>query len=232
MSKFKEILCYLIKEEKDIHAGRLCQMHFYASLVAALTALLMTIQNIRNDSRVMAMATTVLVAGMCVNLFVTGILRNYRLSSVLIVSLSGIILSGFVVYGGNEGFACLWILLVPMVSVTLVGVLPGLILSLYFMLFVLGLFYSPLRELIAHKYTQAHMQRFPVLYACDMFLALYISLQKEYYYRRMKEKSFFDELTGAYNRNFFQEQMEKTEIINGDRLTVLMIDLNGLKKSE
>ncbi|MCF0140947.1 MAG: GGDEF domain-containing protein [Mogibacterium sp.] len=231
MNKFKETFSYLMQEDKDLNVSRISQTHFYASLVMAVTALIMTIQNVRNESWVMAVATTVLVVGMVINLYITGVLRNYKVSSVLITILAGILLSAFVIIGGNEGFACLWILLVPMLAVTLLGIVPGVALSLYFMVFILILFYTPLREIIVQKYTVAHMQRFPVLYACDMFLSLYISLQKEYFYRKMKEKSFLDELTGAYNRNSFQDQMTKTEILNSEHLSVLMIDLNGLKKA-
>ena len=230
MEKMKEQMIYLMKNDGDVSNARLCHTHFYASLVMALTSLVMTIQNVRNDSWAMAGATTALCAGFLLNLFISGVLKNYTVSVAVLVLLAGSVLSAFIITGGNQGFACLWVLIVPLVAVFLLGVIPGTILSLYFMIFILVMFYTPLNAMIADKYTTAHMQRFPILYACDMALSLLTSLKREFFYRKLKENSFYDELTGIYNRNFCMNQIEKAEIINGNNLTVIRIDVNGLKK--
>ena len=163
MNELKETLRYLLQKEDDVNVEKMCKTHYYVSLIMAITAFVMTVQNIRTNSMDMAIATTILVIGMMLNLFHIKFYNNYKVSCIILSILSGIILSAFVIVAGNQGFACLWTLLVPLLAIPLVGVIPGTALCFYFLLFILIIFYTPLNYLVMDKYTTAHMQRFPVL---------------------------------------------------------------------
>lgn len=47
--------------------------------------------------------------------------------------------------------------------------------------------------------------------------------------RRMEYLSYHDQLTGLYNRRFFDEELKRLDVIRNFPLTLLMADVNGLK---
>ena len=85
--------------------------------------------------------------------------------------------------------------------------------------------------MIEGKYTDSFSVRFPVLYACVFVIAVFIALQKEYFNRKAHILSYVDELTGAYNRRYFLETVDKEKIKNSKDLSLVMIDVNGLKQA-
>lgn len=83
-----------------------------------------------------------------------------------------VIFSWYAVVGGNDGFAILWILLVPSVSLLAFGFREGIFLSVYFALFLAALFYTPLRRYVQYDYGEIFMFRFPILYFVDVLTSL------------------------------------------------------------
>ncbi|UMZ72967.1 PAS domain S-box protein [Natranaerofaba carboxydovora] len=64
----------------------------------------------------------------------------------------------------------------------------------------------------------------------NVFMALVkdITARKEAE-ERIKYLSFYDSLTGLYNRNFLNEDMERKDTIRQLPISIIMVDLNGLK---
>lgn len=207
----------------------ICKKNLVASISLCVAATIMLILNIMNDSVVMTHCSIILVVGFFVSAVFAGILKNAVISKMIIGALVCFVLSVFAISGGNEGFAILWILLVPILAVGLLDVEVGLIISTYFLLFLIALFYSPLNYVIEGKYTDAFCSRFPVLFACDYVMSLYLSLQREYYYRTMRNHSYLDELTQVFNRRYFIEHMSVVKYEEVANIAVLVFDLNGLK---
>ncbi|MCR4798161.1 MAG: response regulator [Lachnospiraceae bacterium] len=76
----------------------------------------------------------------------------------------------YTVCGVNEGFATLWTLIVPLAFCYFASVKSGIILSFYFEILYVLLFYTPLRSYVEGYYSETFMNRMPVLYLCGVLL--------------------------------------------------------------
>lgn len=217
---------YLLKNDSK----SLCRSRCVVSLVLCIAAALMLIMNLKNHSMTMAYASIVLVVGFVASAVVAGVFKKEKLSAVIIAMLVALVLSAFAITAGNEGFAALWILLVPLFAINILGVVPGIILSTYFLVFLFVLFHSPLSSVVQGKYTVAFLSRFPVLYMSDYLIASYYSLQREYYHRRLKLDVYVDGFTGAFNRRYYMQTLQEMEKQNAQDYGLVMVDLNGLKR--
>lgn len=184
----------LKNESKD-----LCRSRCIVSVVLCVAAALMLVMNIKNHATMMSFASIVLVVGVAISAFVAGVLRKETLSAIIIAGLVALVLSAFALTGGNEGFAVLWVLLVPLFAINILGVVSGLCLSVYFLIFLFILFHSPLSSLVQDKYKVSFLTRFSILYLSNFLIASYYSLQREYYHRCLKLDVYVDGLTGAFN---------------------------------
>lgn len=205
-----------------------CKARTTVSVILCLAAAVMMVLNFKNNSMVMAYSSVVLVAGFLVSAFFSGLLKKSFASGVIIALLVGFVLSVFALTGGNEGFAILWVLLVPLFSISLLGVVPGLVVSTYFMVFLFVIFATPIKVSMADKYSSSFISRFPVLYMCDYAIATFFSLQRVYYHKKLEYQAYSDGLTGLYNRRYFMENLLKYN--NENEYSIIMVDLNGLKR--
>lgn len=97
--------------------------------------------------------------------------KKYVGTAIMAVTIA-VMFSWYAIVGGNDGFAILWILLVPSLSFLTVGTRQGSILSLYFVFFLAVLFYTPLRQCLQYDYGEIFMFRFPLLYGVDVLTSL------------------------------------------------------------
>lgn len=114
----------LKNESKD-----LCRSRCIVSVVLCVAAALMLVMNIKNHATMMSFASIVLVVGFAISAFVAGVLRKETLSAIIIAGL------------------------VPLFAINILGVVSGLGLSVYFLLFLFVLFKTPLCSLVQDKYT-------------------------------------------------------------------------------
>ncbi|MCR5742586.1 MAG: GGDEF domain-containing protein [Lachnospiraceae bacterium] len=227
MKTFREIWRIITLKYKDDNANK-CKRYAFLSMTICIAASIMLVQNMMINSRAMMITSIILVVGSLISMFSAYVFKMGRLSSFLLAALLIGVFTVFPITGGNEGFAPLWLLLIPMFSVSLFGVWMGLFMALYFMVLLIVLFYTPLNVMVKDLYTSNFLMRFPVLYIVDVFVAMYISFRTEYYYNKVIIASYTDDLTKIYNRRFFLESVEK-EIKNNNDFCIVVMDVNGLK---
>lgn len=222
---------FRILSERDIvnkdYEKNICRSRMFVSIILAISALLMFVMNIINHSTLMVYSSAVLVVGFIISAVVAGVFKAGNISAIIIALLVGFVLSIFAISGGNEGFAILWVLLVPLFSISLLGIVPGLVVSTYFLVFLLIIFSAPLQHNFTDYYSTFFINRFPVLYFADYAIATYFSLQREYLQKKLMYQAYSDGLTGLYNRRYFMEQLNS--IKPSDVFSLIMVDLNGLK---
>lgn len=206
----------------------LCKSRAVVSIVLCIAASFMLVMNLKNQSMAMAYSSIVLVVGFLLSAIFAGLLKKEKLSGIIIAGLVAFVLSVFALSGGNEGFAILWILLVPLFAINLLGIAAGFWVSTYFLVFLFVLFYTGINVYVADKYTASFISRFPILYLSDYLIATYFSLQREFYYRSLKVQVYSDGLTGAYNRRYCMEYLKSLEGTNSE-YAIVVLDLNGLK---
>lgn len=229
MKHLKEFSQVFKLGSKLTNKSQACTIYAVSSLMLAIISSVMTIMNIRREFYVMAIATAILAVVLLLCSYLSGILKREILPSTI----SGIcilfIFSYFAVSGQNEGFAILWVLLIPLFSTSILDMRIGISLSIYFLIFSIVLFYTPLKEYVADSYSVSFTERFPVLYLCAFMVSMFLFLQKEFYSRKLHLKSNMDELTGIYNRSYFTHFILHSPLSEKENTCIMLIDINGLK---
>lgn len=115
------------------------------------------------------------IAGLAMLFFVR--IRRNRTGAVVTAFIAVVVLFTYEIVTESHGFPIFWTLLLPLAFCYLASVKTGILLSLYFLVLFLLLFYTPLRDVIAVQYSDVIAQRFPILYLADVALTAYIMVQ-------------------------------------------------------
>ena len=200
------------------------------SAIVCLTAGIMLVMNIMRHSTLMTMTSVILVAGFACTGILAGVFNKTRISTIIMAALLTGVFTVFPISGGNEGFAVLWLLLIPLFSISLFGMRIGIGMNIYFTVLILLLFYSPMNIHISGLYTENFMHRFPILFITDLATSQTLALSNEYYYKVNRLQVFTDDMTGVYNRRYFIELLGDPACLKND-LCISVIDVNGLKET-
>lgn len=158
----------------DIFVGARKDRNIRASLLLGISVfiggMVMTIFNILSHRGVVTVSTALIsLIGLLITIDIK--VKHRRKGVVWGVMFIGLgIFTYYSVTGANDGFAILWTLLVPMAVCFLIGTKYGIVLSIYYELLFIVLFYTPIRSHMAQFYSQTFMNRYPVLYFIDAFI--------------------------------------------------------------
>lgn len=152
------------QERKE--AKHLLTLRRYIQSSVMLTGffLIMSAVNIYQKSWVMFGTTFLGAVVSCVFGIIGGCRKKEEIVGTGISVCVIIMFSFYALTGGNDGFAILWILLIP-AAMPLLNFRSGMLVSSYFLIFLFLLFYSPLSGLIQYEYGEIFCVRFPLLYA-------------------------------------------------------------------
>jgi len=151
-----------------------CSKNVAMFLIVCISAGIMLMMNIIRHSLLMTMTSVILVAGFAVTGILAGVFKKSKISSAIMAVILTIVFTVFPISGGNEGFAVLWVLLIPLFSISLFGLKIGISMNIYFTLLILALFYTPLNVYISELYTDNFIHRFPVLFIADSVTAQFL----------------------------------------------------------
>lgn len=204
-----------------------CKSKANSALFLMLISMILTLLNVYSGWWFMAGTTAILILGFAAASFFASNLNEPRLSAGVMAVMVGFIFSVYIVTGENEGFAALWVLLVPLIGANLLNMKSWLLLGAYFQILLILLFYTPYRTQMAAYYSNTFLVRFPILYFCSFGSSAILTLQRQYYVNLVKRNGNRDTLTDLWNRNAFVKYMNVNQ---GNRdLCVAFMDLNGLK---
>lgn len=153
-------------EQERKEAKHLLTLRRYIQFSIMLTGffLIMSAVNIYQKSWVMFETTVLGAVVACVFAIIGGCKKKESIVGAGICVCVIIMFSFYAVIGGNDGFAILWILLIP-AAMPLLNFYSGILVSSYFLIFLFLLFYSPLSVLLHYEYGEIFCVRFPLLYA-------------------------------------------------------------------
>lgn len=230
MRYLEEIYHIFKQSEKLANKKQRYIAYTVSSLLLMATAAMMSVMNIRRGLYVMAAITVAITIILLLCAYLFGVRKMEILPSTLAAACIILTFSYFAVSGQNEGFAILWILLIPLFSTSLFEVRIGVGVSVYFLIFCFVLFFTPLNVYVVDSYTESFISRFPVLYFCTFLVSMFIFLQKEMYSRKLYLQSNWDALTETYNRNYFTHSVLQMSLSDERNTCVMIIDINGLKE--
>lgn len=153
-------------EEGRKKAKHLLTLRRYIQFSVMLTGffLIMSAVNIYQKSWAMFQTTVFGAAITCVFAIVGGCKKKEGIVRAGICVCVIIMFSLYALTGGNDGFAILWILLIP-AAMPLLNFRSGMLISTYFLIFLFLLFYTPVSNLLQYEYGEFFRVRFPLLYA-------------------------------------------------------------------
>ena len=154
------------KYEKNLNA-----ISWFGIIGAAFGGVMTAMNVLQHKGFVTYTTIFVSVIGLLIFLFAK-VFKNRNAAVISALLLSAFVFSYYAISGANEGFAILWTLLVPMAICYFMGVKVGILLSVYFELLLIVLFYTPLRANFAAYYTETFMNRFPIFYLCILMLTM------------------------------------------------------------
>lgn len=108
-------------------------------------------------------------------------------NSIMIVV--NVMFSIVMVIGCNEGFMVIWSLFVPILTMSVFGVKYGFWCSLYYLIYLNVLFYTPLVALVRKFYSDTFIYRFPILYFCNFLITALIVIQWQNMLVKQSEKA-------------------------------------------
>lgn len=129
------------KEMRDVKIVAL------AGVMGSLVFAFMTIINILKHSNIL-FSTAFGSVSFLLAAIITWRTKRKRAGIIIAAMVIAVMFSLYAIEGSNDGFAILWILLVPGVSLLALGVFDGIVLTVYFACFLIVLFYTPLQQYI------------------------------------------------------------------------------------
>ena len=168
------------------------------SIIVGFIGLAMTVMNIVQKKGFVTYTTTAIFILGCAGYIAATFYRNRMVTIAGITCLSVVIFSYYSIKGVNEGFAILWTLLVPLALCFIGGVKIGILLSVYYEILFIILFYTPIRNSLGEYYTVTFMNRYPMLYLCCVMMVSVSMYQ--YHVSILKQMDYEVELKEAIER--------------------------------
>ena len=176
----------------------------YVSMVTAALGLLLTVYNIFTGEKIMLLASVNTMLGGLGCWYCAGVLKNREAAAVIPTTFCAIVFTIYTIFGLGQGTAMLWSILMPIGMCYFVSVKYGILLSSYYSLLFLVVFYTPLQARMAQYYSEAFMMRFPLLF---LTLTLFTAIAMIQYHRvSLVELDYQDELS--------REVEEQTRVAN------------------
>ena len=235
---YKKFLLPLLQAEQRIKEYRHKEQWIQVrniSLITIAAFFIMSIVNLLQHEYVM-LATTLLGGGCMLYFLISGWKdQDTKSLEMVFLFLFMVLCTYYILFGGSNGFAVLWVIFIPFLFPLMIDVVKGFILSTYFLLLLFLVFYGPLGFLLHYDYSPVMLVRFPLLYAIDCILSFYCA-QQMFLARsnlilaedQARQASFLDAATGLKNRTAFTHFVETSSDKNFIRLSVIYIDVNGL----
>ncbi len=205
-------------------------MKFGVAIIMCVASLVLTILNIVKESWFMMWTTIVLTVGFAIGALLCKLWKKRDAAAILMGALVTVVFSVYAITGENDGFAILWILIVPPIGMSILNFKVGTVIGIYFQIFLMVIFYTPIRDNLVDYYSSTFMLRFPLLYLTSFAAAILITAQKQFYYKKADDMSNKDTLTDLHNRKYYETcKQEISQSHNIEGLTIISVDVNSLK---
>lgn len=150
-------------------------------MIFALVMLLIDIENFKLGKYIICGVTLAVAVMSIVLVIVLKYIKNvYRIcqAAVVVFFILAVIIS---IVGANDGFALLWFLLLPVITLVLLGMTFGAPVCIFFGLYITVLFWTPLNNMLIYNYTRDYLFYYPIFYwgfcllvvVMDIFYKLY-----------------------------------------------------------
>lgn len=150
--------------------------------ILSLTLILINIENIKLGKLSISLVVMIIAVVGVFSVFALQYYQtNYNFILRLVITVFIIFAIPISIYGANDGFALLWYMLLPVITIILMGIPSGAPLCIGFGIFVMAIFWTPLNQLLLYEYPKDYMFYYPFFYwafciivvIMDIFYKLY-----------------------------------------------------------
>ncbi len=191
-----ELLSVSIYTEERLERNLRAEM-IIGYVTCIITSITTTMNIIQHKGLVTLTTAAIFLGGLIIIISV----KKFHNRRVAILSLMFVCVFSFTYYaifGVNEGFASLWTLIVPLAFCYFASVKYGILMSIYFEILFMILFYTPLRQYESQFYTETFMNRYPVLYLCSLLISAVAMVQ--YHVSTLRQMDYEKQLEDALER--------------------------------
>ena len=216
VKKFSELWKTL---DEDVYVGEKLDASIkslgFVGLAVMFFTIITTVLNIKQETYFMA-ATTGFFCICGLISAITCFCFHLRMPAVYLLTIGAALsFTYYAIAGSNEGFAILWTMLAPLCVMFFLKVKVGMWMSMYFMVFFIVMFYTPLRSFYTGIYTETFMTRYPIIYMAMTSVSSVIMIN--YQSNALKDMKYSERLDAEVKALTAQEvarrlQMEKLSI--------------------
>ena len=156
--------------EREQHRKRLC----YITIIATTGLLLMTVLNAIGRSYQMMLSTFIAAVMLSVCLLIGWKKKSTEFLETVFLVLFMILFPVYIIRGENNGFAMLWLTIIPIVFMQMIDLRKGFFFSTYIVIFTFLVFYSPLYRLLQYDYGKDTRLRFPFMLLFCFGISFYV----------------------------------------------------------
>ena len=199
----------------------------YVSMVTAALGLLLTVYNLYIGEKIMSLASFNTLLGGLGCWYCAGVLKNREAAAVIPTTFCAIVFTIYTVFGLGHGTAMLWSILMPIGISYFVSVKYGIILSTYYSLLFMVVFYTPLQARMAQYYSEAFMMRFPLLF---LTLTLFTAIAMIQYHRvSLLELDYQKELSREVEEqtHVAKERAQRLETLSREIVETLAVTIDA-----
>lgn len=155
--------------EREQHLRRL----YYITLIAMAALLIMSVLNAIGHSYPMMLSTLLAIILLAICLLIGWRKKSSEFLETVFLILFMILFPIYIVNGANEGFAILWLTIIPIVFMLMIDLKKGFIFSTYIVLFIFIIFLTPVHVFLQYDYGEDMRLRFPVMLLLCFFISFY-----------------------------------------------------------
>ena len=231
---FKKLINEWHLLNRSIYTGERLKENLRALvLVSYATGLLSIVLigiNYAKGNKVMLAVSILTLLGACGCAFSAGVLKNREAAALIPTVFCAVMFTIYTIFGMGEGTAMLFSLLIPTGICYFVSVKYGILLSFYYSLLFLIMFYSPLRSRMEEYYSDAFMMRFPLVF---IFLSLFTAIAMMQYHRvSLLEQSYQEELSREVEKQtkVANDRADKLETLSQEIVQTLAVTIDAKDK--
>ena len=197
------------------------------SLFTALLGLVLIIFDVVTGQRSMLIPAAATFLGGASCAFIAGVLKKREIAILIPTAFCAVAFTYYAFTGAAEGTALLWSFLLPIGLCYFVSVKYGIYLSIYYTVLFVLLFYSPLRSMVEGKYTEAFMNRFPLLY---ISMAAFTAIAMIQYHRSiLLENEYTQRLNTEVEKQtrIARERADRLQQISEEAVNMLAVAIDA-----
>ena len=205
--------------------------------ICAVFGTLMSVLNIVQNKGFVTVTTIVFAAGGILIMLAAWVFKKRSMAVAVFIVASMFCFSYYMISGANDGFAILWTLLMPLAICYFISVKLGVMMSLYFEILTVVLFYTPIRAYYDGVYTVTFMNRFPIVYLCGLLITTVSMTQyhesiltETEYNKRLNEEVEKQTKVANEQTKVATERAEKLELISEEMVETLARTIDAKDK--